>query len=196
METRARVGANAHAKAIAKLNERIEKCEEEIKANERWETTRTIRKDERGGDDTEDEVVLTSKLVGAEDLRIDLEVMLRERDVLSGHLAAAETSAVGAKMNDAAEAFDEGATFVGARLAVDPASIEFEASRRLLCESMLCQQRYDGSRALDASPECIAIFASPARAHTAIPCALRTFLNCSLPTGFGKKSKPHLEHLS
>jgi hypothetical protein len=109
------VGANAHAKAIAKLNERIEKCEEEIKANERWETTRTIRKDERGGDDTEDEVVLTSKLVGAEDLRIDLEVMLRERDVLSGHLAAAETSAVGAKMNAAAEAFDEGATFGGAR---------------------------------------------------------------------------------
>jgi hypothetical protein len=115
VETRARVGANAHAKAIAKLNERIEKCEEEIKANERWETTRTIRKDERGGDDTEDEVVLTSKLVGAEDLRIDLEVMLRERDVLSGHLAAAETSAVGAKMNAAAEAFDEGATFGGAR---------------------------------------------------------------------------------
>jgi hypothetical protein len=41
--------------------------------------------------------------------------MLRERDVLSGHLAAAETSAVGAKMNAAAEAFDEGATFGGAR---------------------------------------------------------------------------------
>lgn len=104
VETRARVGANALAGVIAALNRRIEACEEEIKRTERWETVRTVRRDEVEG---RDEVVLTSKLVGAEDLRRDLEAMLAERDFLSGRAAAQETSKESAARNGAADPVSE-----------------------------------------------------------------------------------------
>ena len=100
VETRARVGANALAGMIAALNERIAACEEEIKASERWETVRTIRRDDVDG---RDEVVLTSKLVGAEDLRAELEKMLAERDFLSGRAAASVASKEAAQRNAAPE---------------------------------------------------------------------------------------------
>lgn len=90
VETRARVGANALAGMIAALNERIAACEEEVKATERWETVRTVRRDDVEG---RDEVVLTSKQVGAEDLRRELERMLDERDFLSGRAAAGSAAA-------------------------------------------------------------------------------------------------------
>ena len=100
VETRARVGANALAGMIAALNERIAACEEEIRATERWETVRTTRRDDV---EERDEVVLTSKLVGAEDLRAELEKMLAERDFLSGREAASATSKGAAQRNAAPE---------------------------------------------------------------------------------------------
>ena len=89
VETRARVGANALAGMIAALSERIAAVEEEIKTTEQWETVRTVRRDEFDG---RDEVVLSSRLVGAEDLRLDLETMLAERNFLSGRAAAQNAS--------------------------------------------------------------------------------------------------------
>ena len=52
---------------------------------ERWETVKTTRRDEVEG---KDEVVMTSKLVGAEDLREELEAMLAERRALRSRAAA------------------------------------------------------------------------------------------------------------
>ena len=85
VETRARVGADDIANAIAKLNGKIADCEEKIRAVERWETVKTTRRDEVEG---KDEVVMTSKLVGAEDLREELEAMLAERRALRSRAAA------------------------------------------------------------------------------------------------------------
>ena len=85
VETRARVGADALADAISKLNGKIADCEEKIRAVERWETVKTTRRDEVEGTD---EVVMTSKLVGAEDLREELEAMLAERRALRSRAAA------------------------------------------------------------------------------------------------------------
>mmetsp|Transcript_4697 Transcript_4697/g.21388 ORF Transcript_4697/g.21388 Transcript_4697/m.21388 type:complete len:688 (+) Transcript_4697:74-2137(+) len=85
VETRARVGADDLANAIAKLNGKIADCEEKIRAVERWETVKTTRRDEVEG---KDEVVMTSKLVGAEDLREELEAMLAERRALRSRAAA------------------------------------------------------------------------------------------------------------
>ena len=59
---------------------------------------RTVRRDEVEG---RDEVVLTSKLVGAEDLRAALEKMLAERDFLSGRAAASVASKEAAQRNAA-----------------------------------------------------------------------------------------------
>lgn len=85
VETRARVGADDIANAIAKLNGKIADCEEKIRAVERWETVKTTRRDEV---EDKDEVVMTSKLVGAEDLREELEAMLAERRALRSRAAA------------------------------------------------------------------------------------------------------------
>lgn len=96
VETRARVGVNQLAGMIERLNAKIAACEARIKEVERWETTRTVRRDEIEG---RDEVVLTSRLTGAEDLRRELEGMLVERDFLTGRAAAATTSAANAERN-------------------------------------------------------------------------------------------------
>jgi hypothetical protein len=76
---------DALADAISKLNGKIADCEEKIRAVERWETVKTTRRDEVEGTD---EVVMTSKLVGAEDLREELEAMLAERRALRSRAAA------------------------------------------------------------------------------------------------------------
>ena len=51
VETRARVGRDALAGALALLNEKIEDCESRIKRSERWVTTTTTRRDEIDGTD-------------------------------------------------------------------------------------------------------------------------------------------------
>ena len=48
-------------------------------------------------------MVLTSKLVGAEDLRLALEAMLKARDFLSGRAAVALTSKPATDRNPAAD---------------------------------------------------------------------------------------------
>lgn len=104
VETRARVGVNQLAGMIERLNAKIAACEVRIKEVERWETTKTTRRDEIEG---RDEVVLTSRLTGAEDLRRELEGMLVERDFLTGRAAAATTSAENAERNAPPEHFGE-----------------------------------------------------------------------------------------
>ena len=89
---------------IERLNAKIAACEARIKEVERWETTKTTRRDEIEG---REEVVLTSRLTGAEDLRRELEGMLVERDFLTGRAAAATTSAENAERNAPAEPFGE-----------------------------------------------------------------------------------------
>ena len=86
VETRARVGRDALAGALALLNEKIEDCETRIKLSERWVTTTTTRRDEIDG--TEERVVV-SKLAGAEGLRVELEAMLAERAFLANRIAGA-----------------------------------------------------------------------------------------------------------
>ena len=86
VETRARVGRDALAGALALLNEKIEDCEARIKLSERWVTTTTTRRDEIDG--TEERVVV-SKLAGAEGLRVELEAMLAERAFLANRIAGA-----------------------------------------------------------------------------------------------------------
>ena len=86
VETRARVGRDALAGALALLNEKIEDCESRIKRSERWVTTTTTRRDEMDG---ADERVVVSKLEGAEGLRLELEAMLAERAFLANRIADA-----------------------------------------------------------------------------------------------------------
>jgi hypothetical protein len=77
----------AAARAIKALDVEIEKIEDVIRGKERWETVRTTREDALHQSDEATqaiETVVTSKLVGAEKERAQLETLLARRRILSG----------------------------------------------------------------------------------------------------------------
>jgi hypothetical protein len=80
-------GIAAAARAIKALDVEIDKIEEVIRGKERWETVRTTRADELHQEDEATqatEVVVTTKLVGAEKERAQLETLLARRRILTG----------------------------------------------------------------------------------------------------------------
>ena len=77
----------AAARAIKALDLEIGKVEDTIRGKERWETVRTVRADLLHQDDEATqatETVVTSKLVGAEKERAQLELLLSRRRILTG----------------------------------------------------------------------------------------------------------------